>query len=211
MGRAARAFFTLFVVLFIGFGSANAEKIKPLKAKDVENFMASVEPVTTIASDYWGKRRYSKKGKIIGRKGSFERAMKEMTAAGKIDDFNALLRKHGFDSYAAWRAMGGRIANAQMLLMMKKDAPIAFDSAKILQQARMRRKEIVNNTRDLTPAAREQHLKRVDMVIAQYEQFEMAKQDKEIVEPYLEQLKSLGRARQRKQRAARDRKKAQTK
>ncbi len=199
------------MVFFVGFGPAHAAKIKPLTGKDVENFMASFEPITTMASEYWGKLRYSKKGKIIGRKGSYERAMKEMTAAGKIDDFNHLLRKHGFDSYAMWRAMGGRIVNAQMLMMMKKGAPIGFDSAKALQQARMRREEIAKNTRDLTPAAREQQLARLDQAIAQYEQFEMAKQDKDIVEPYLEQLKALGRARQQKQRAARNRTKAPSK
>ena len=72
MGRSTRALFALLFVALIGIGPAHAAKIKPLTGKDVENFMASFEPITTMASEYWGKRRYSKKGKIIGRKGSFE-------------------------------------------------------------------------------------------------------------------------------------------
>ena len=48
----------------------------------VQRYLNSYLPVQAMASEYWGKRRYTPPNKMLPRQGTFERAISEMRAAG---------------------------------------------------------------------------------------------------------------------------------
>lgn len=160
----------------------------PLTEEEVERFVGSFMSVTVMASEYWGERRYTKKGKILPPKGSYERALKEMKAAGKLGDFEKLLTSHGFDDLAAWKKMKDRFAIAQRNIVMEQRGN-SDARERILKRRRGLEKYIAKvkeNKENLPPEAVQSRIRSFEDVLEDMDKELVSFEDTDAVRPYME-------------------------
>jgi hypothetical protein len=176
--------------------------IPPLTEMQVKRFLASYLPVNAMASEYWGKRRYTKPGKILPRQGSFERAMKEMEAAGKLPEFQNLLATHGFADFETWKEMQDRISLAQREIIMEhRGRPNKKES--LLKRRHMIEKriaEIRENKKNLPLEAVQRNARSEEEVLKYMDKELLGLRDMETVRPFMPQFEAVIREHKKKQK-----------
>lgn len=166
--------------------------IPQLTETQVKRFLASYVPVNAMASQYWGDRRYTKPGKILPRKGGFERAIKEMKAAGKLPEFQKLLATHGFADFAAWRNIKERVGRAQMEIAMDQRGR-SNDERFLKRRQRLERQiaEIRINKGNMPPEAVQRRIESVEQIIKETDKYLLAIKDKNAVRPFMPQFEAV--------------------
>lgn len=175
--------------------------IPPLTEKQIKGFLTSFVPVDAMAAKYWGKRRYTKPGKILPRQGSFARALKEMEAAGTLPEFQNLLAAHGFADYAAWRKLRERVGYAQREIIMKQRGR-PNDDKLIKQRQKIEQKiaEIRENKSNMPPKAVQRSVGSFKLILKHIDKQLLGIEDMEAVRPFMPQLEAMLRERKRKRK-----------
>lgn len=175
--------------------------IAPLTETQVKRFLASYVPVNTMASEYWGERRYTKPGKILPRQGSFERAVKEMDAAGKLPEFQNLLATHGFADLAVWQKMKERIGLAQReIIMERRGHPGKKGTLKRRQVVEKQIARIRENKANMPPEAVQRDIKSFEQVLKEMDKQLLGTKDAEAVRPFMPQFEAVIREHKQKQK-----------
>lgn len=174
--------------------------VPPLTEDQIKRFLASYVPVNAMASKYWGERRYTKPGKILPRQGSFERAVKEMEAAGTLPEFRNLLASHGFADFAAWRKLKERIGLAQREIVMERRGR-PKDKDGLLKRRRIIEKriaEIRENRKKMPPEAVQRNIRSFEQVLERMDKQILGIEDMEAVRPFMPQFEAVIREHRKK-------------
>lgn len=164
----------------------------PLTQSRIKKYLRSYLPIHEVASRYWGKRRYTPPGKTLPPQGTFERAIEEMRAAGKLPEFQRLLQSYGFDHFDAWQSLRRRIAFAHGFIREGKLDPASVNLQRRAwkTQLAMIAKESARLQAQNAPGSRGQ-LKGLDTIRRQVEREMQADVDANILRPYIKQFEEL--------------------
>lgn len=205
----ARFFSGLLLILTLVTGCATEKTnvgVTPagrpvLTDAQVQRYLNSYLPVQAMASEYWGKRRYTPPNKMLPRRGTFERAISEMRAAGKLPELELLVQSHGFESFEAWKQTGQRISFAYMTLRMESRNPAGLllkRQARIDQLAKTAERQ-----NDLMPQQDNRNraeLEALDKMQKEAERSMLAEADAEVLRLYLPRFEQMNKEAIRRER-----------
>jgi hypothetical protein len=167
----------------------------------VERYLHAYLPVQTMASAYWGKRRFTPPNKMLPPQGTFERAIAEMRAAGTLPDFENLLQSHGFGSFEAWKQTGQRISFAYMTLRMESRDPAGLI---LKRQARSEQLSMISERRAMLRTqqdnASRRQLESLEMMQKEVDREILADVDAEVLRPYRAQFDEMNKQAIRRER-----------
>lgn len=163
-----------------------------LTDSQVQKYLHSYPSLDAMARDYWGKRKYSPPNKMLPPQGTFERAIEEMRAAGKLPDFELLLQNHGFESFSAWQRIGQRISGAYVALRDEVRHP---ERAAGRGQRRDKQLALIAERRAklLAQSDKEsfEQLKYLDMAQKQVERVMLMEADAEVLRPHFRKFEMM--------------------
>jgi len=163
-----------------------------LTGAQVQKYLNSYLSVHDMASAYWGERKYSPPNKMLPPQGTFNRAVEEMRASGKLPDFEILLQSHGFESFAAWERTGQRISAAYVALRNEIRHP---DRAAGRGQRRDKQLAAIDERRAKLQAKADkeslEQLKYLDMAQKQVERIMLMEADAEVLRPYFRKFEKM--------------------
>jgi len=169
-----------------------AQEYAPLTKVQVEGYINSSIEMLRLINKYSGDRQFTPHGIIMPHRGTIERAMVEMKAEGTFPKFTDLLRKHGFDSYKAWKQLRYRITNALFLLKAddtrKPKYPLSPEELKSLLRQRDQLQKVVSESPDKKSRA---NLQSINLTLGQHRRWELANEDSRVVAPFQTQLQEL--------------------
>ena len=197
-----RLFSVFLLALTLASGCAtqtkNIEQVptaqSTLTHTQVERYLNAYLPVQAMASAYWGKRRFTPPNKMLPPKGTFERAIAEMRAAGTLPDFENLLQSHGFGSFEAWKQTGQRISFAYMTLRMESRDPAGLI---LKRQAQSKQLAMISEHRAKL-RARQDKPSRLQLESLELRQKELDREiladiDAEVLRPYRAQFEGMNK------------------
>ena len=160
----------------------------------VQRYLNSYLPLQAMASEYWGKRRYTPPDKMLPPQGTFERAISEMRAAGTLPDFELLLQSHGFESFESWKQTGQRISFAYMTLRMEARNPAGLmlkRQARDDQLAKIAERQ--NELKTQQNNTNRAELEALDMMRKEAERNMLAEADAQVLRPYLPRFEQMNK------------------
>ena len=206
--RMARFFSGFLLILALVTGCATEKTsvgVTPtgpaLTDAQVEKYLNSYLSVQAMASEYWGKRRYSPPGKMLPHQGTFERAVSEMRAAGTLPQFELLLQSHGFEGFEAWKQTGQRISLAYMTLRMESRNPAGLILKRQALNNQLAKIAERQNELDAQQDNRNRaELEALDMMQKEAERGMLADADAEVLRPYLPRFEQMNKEATRRER-----------
>jgi hypothetical protein len=206
----ARFFTPSLLMILMLVTSCATEKTDPGKTPvgrpvltdaQVQRFLNSYLPVQAMASEYWGKRRYTPPGEMLPIQGTFERAISEMRAAGTLPDFELLLQSHGFESFESWKQTEERISFAYTTLHMESRNPARL---MLKRQARTDQLAKISERQNKLKAQQDNRnradLEALNRMQKEVERGMLADADAEVLRPYLPRFEQMNREAIRRER-----------
>lgn len=189
----------LLLVTFLCGCAAPVKTVEQVAAENprltdtqVQKYLHSYPPVHAMASAYWGKRQYSPPNRMLPPQGTFDRAVEEMRASGKLPDFEILLQSYGFESFAAWQRTGNRISGAYVALRDEIRHP---ERAAGRGQRRENQLASIDERRAKLLAKSDNEslaqIKFLDMAQEQVERIMLMEADAEVLRPYFKEFEKM--------------------